>query len=146
MKGEIEKIWRNNTADGRKYSVLQIGGERYSLWEEEYLDKLKEGQVLEFEVRESGDYKNICKIYDPSGAQKPGGSDFPLPEAQRDGNGQNQKSRQIVRMSCLRSASQILGGSRIPAGSRADRTIEIAKKFEKYVGFDDLRRPDGDDG
>jgi len=24
MKGEIEKIWKNQTSDGRRYNVLQI--------------------------------------------------------------------------------------------------------------------------
>jgi hypothetical protein len=51
MKGEIEKIWKNQTSDGRRYNVLQIGGERYSLWEEDYLDRLQEGQTLEFDFR-----------------------------------------------------------------------------------------------
>jgi hypothetical protein len=145
MKGEIEKIWNNTTPDGRRYDVLQIGGVRYSLWEEEYLDKLKEGQALEFDMRESGDYKNICKIYDPTEAKKPGENDAVPPETPGNGNGQSQKSRQIVRMSSLRSASQILSGSRIPAGERAEKTIEIAKKFEKYIGDDILGGPDGDD-
>lgn len=145
MKGEIEKIWKNTTPDGRRYDVLQIGGVRYSVWDEGYLDKLKEGQTLEFDMRESGDYKNICKIYDPAGANNPGESNALPPETPANGNARNQKSRQIVRMSCLRSASQILGGSRIPAGERADKTIEMAKKFEKYIGFDDLGGPDGDD-
>lgn len=31
MKGEIERIWKNKTGDGRLYNVLLIGGERYSL-------------------------------------------------------------------------------------------------------------------
>jgi hypothetical protein len=55
---------------------------------------------------------------------------------QYDGNGQ--RSRQIVRMSSLRSASQILGGSRIPAGDRAEKIIDIARKFEKYIGDEGL--------
>ena len=29
MKGEVEKVWKNETADGRKYEVFQIGGERW---------------------------------------------------------------------------------------------------------------------
>lgn len=70
MKGEIEKIWKNETSDGRKYNVLQIGGERYSLWEGDYLDKLQEGQTLEFDFRESGEFKNINKIYEPGGGQE----------------------------------------------------------------------------
>lgn len=145
MKGEIEKIWKNKTPDGRRYDVLQIGGVRYSLWDEGYLDTLQEGQTLEFDMRESGEYKNICKIYDPAEAKNPSEADALPPETTANGNGKSQKSRQIVRMSCLRSASQILSGSRIPAGERAEKTIEIARKFEKYIGSEDLGGPDGDD-
>jgi len=125
MKGEVEKVWKNETQDGRRYEVLQINGERYSLWEEDYLDRVQEGQSLEFDFRESGEFKNITKIY-----EKPeSGSE----EKRNEYDGRNRK---IVRMSCLRSASQILGGSRIPAGERAEKTIEIAKKFEKYIEDD----------
>jgi len=125
MKGEVEKVWKNETQDGRRYEVLQINGDRYSLWEEDYLDRVQEGQSLEFDFRESGEFKNITKIY-----EKPeSGSE----EKRNEYDGRNRK---IVRMSCLRSASQILGGSRIPAGERAEKTIEIAKKFEKYIEDD----------
>ena len=31
MKGEVEKVWNNETSDGRKYQVLQVNGVRYSL-------------------------------------------------------------------------------------------------------------------
>lgn len=140
MKGEIEKIWKNQTVDGRRYDVLQIGGERYSLWEEDYLDKLQEGQTLEFDFRNSGDFKNISRIYEPAAANKQPGKEpnGELPPEYNDPRANSQKTRQIIKMSCLRSASQILGGSRIPAGERAEKTIEIAKKFEKYIGEDDL--------
>jgi hypothetical protein len=137
MKGEIEKIWKNQTPDGRKYNVLQIAGVRYSLWEGDYLDKLQEGQTLEFDFRESGEFKNISRIY-PAGADKMSGNDALPPEHQGNDGQQGQKARQIVRMSSLRSASQILTGSRIPAGERAEKTIEIAKKFEKYIGDEGL--------
>jgi len=125
MKGEVEKVWKNETQDGRRYEVLQISGERYSLWEEDYLDRVQEGQSLEFDFRESGEFKNITKIY-----EKPeSGSE----EKRNEYDGRNRK---IVRMSCLRSASKVLTGSRIPSQERAEKTIEIAKKFEKYVNND----------
>ena len=125
MKGEVEKVWKNETQDGRRYEVLQINGDRYSLWEEDYLDRVQEGQSLEFDFRESGEFKNITKIY-----EKPeSGSE----EKRNEYDGRNRK---IVRMSCLRSASKVLTGSRIPSQERAEKTIEIAKKFEKYVNND----------
>jgi hypothetical protein len=146
MKGEIEKIWKNHTSDGRRYNVLQIGGERYSLWEEDYLDKLQEGQALEFDFRESGEFKNINRIYEPEAAngQPEIEPNEDLPPGYNGPQANDQKTRQIIRMRSLRSASQILGGSRIPAGERAEKTIEIAKKFEKYIDNEDLADQEDD--
>jgi hypothetical protein len=36
-------------------------------------------------------------------------------------------------MSCLKSASRVLAGTKVPYLNRADRAIEIARKFEKYI-------------
>jgi len=121
MKGEVEKVWKNETADGRKYEVFQINGERYSVWEENYLDRIQEGQSLEFDFRESGDFKNITKIYrnPETGPEEPTYED--------------KKLKKTIRMSCLKSASRVLTGSKIPYQNRADKAIEIAKKFEKYI-------------
>jgi len=154
MKGEIEKIWKNQTTDGRRYNVLQIGGERYSLWEGDYLDKLSEGQTLEFDFRESGEFRNISRIYEPKSEPSEPPAVEPAdmtsgkpPEKTPEYAGNGQRSRQIVRMSSLRSASQILGGSRIPASERAEKTIDIARKFEKYIddealaNLDDVKKP-----
>ena len=41
-------------------------------------------------------------------------------------------------MSSLRSASRVMVGSKIPTQYRADKTIEIAKKFEKYINEEDF--------
>lgn len=126
MKGEVEKVWKNETEDGRRYEVFQIGGDRYSLWEEDYLDRIQEGQTLEFDFRESGEFKNITKIYEnPENEPKE-------PEYA------DQKLKKTIRMSCLKSASRVLIGSKIPYQNRADRAIEIAKKFEKYLDDDGL--------
>lgn len=127
MKGEVEKIWKNETEDGRKYEVLQINGERYSLWSEDYLDRIQEGQSLDFDFKESGDYKNITKINDGQ----------EIPDRSHYGN---DRLRKIIKMSSLRSASRVLAGSRMPYEDGAERTIEIARKFENYLneeGFDD---------
>lgn len=134
MKGEVEKVWKNKTEDGRKYEVFQIGGERYSIWDENYLDRIQEGQLLEFDFRESGDFKNITRIYENPG------NESKTPEYEE------QKVKRIIKMSCLRSASRVLTGSKIPYDNRADKTIEIARKFEKYVDDEDLEAvPELDD-
>jgi hypothetical protein len=137
MKGEVEKVWKNETTDGRKYEVLQIGGQRYSIWEEEYLDRIQEGQPLEFDFRESGDFKNITKIYDKPGNEK-------VPDGEKKQPEYDGRNKRITRMSCLRSAAGVLTGSRIPCEKRADKTIEIAKKFEKYIEDEELADLDDD--
>lgn len=126
MKGEVEKVWKNETEDGRKYEVFQIGGERYSLWDEDYHDRIQEGQSLEFDFKESGDFKNITEIY-----KQPG-------EVEKEPEYGNQRLKKTIRMSCLKSASRILAGSKIPYQNRVDRAIETARKFEKYIDDDGL--------
>ena len=45
----------------------------------------------------------------------------------------NRKSQEIIRMSCLRSASKILNGLYIDPDMKTDKALDIAKQFEKYV-------------
>jgi len=134
MKGEVEKVWNNETSDGRKYHVLQVNGERYSLWDENYFDRFQEGQTFEFDFKESGDFKNITNIYDGS-EETPGKPNYG--EA---------RLNKIMKMSCLKSASQVLAGSRMPYEDGADKTIEIARKFEKYLNDEELDRDGGNLG
>ena len=126
MKGEVEKVWKNETEDGKRYEVFQINGERYSLWEEDYLDRIQEGQSLEFDFKESGDFKNITEIYEPSKNEE------------KEPEYGNQRLKKTIKMSCLKSASRVLIGSKIPYQNRADRAIEIARKFEKYIDDEGL--------
>ena len=126
MKGEVEKVWNNETSDGRKYQVLQVNGVRYSLWDENYIDQIQEGQPLEFDFKESGDFKNITDIHDGSEGT-PGKPDYGTVRLNK-----------ITKMSCLKSASQVLAGSGIPYDDGADKTIEISRKFEKYLNEEEL--------
>ena len=129
MKGEVEKIWNNETSDGRKYQVFQINGERYSLWDDNYIDCIQEGQSLEFDFKESGEFKNVTKIYGQE-------------DQAREPTQTNDRLNKIVKMSSLRSASRILTGSEILYDSRADKTIEVAKKFEKYIDDEEVDAPE----
>lgn len=133
MKGEVEKVWKNETEDGRKYEVFQIGGERYSLWDEDYLDRIQEGQILEFDFKQSRDFKNITEIYEQPG------------EVEREPEYGNQRLKKTIKMSCLKSASRVLIGSKIPYQNRAEKAIEIAKKFEKYIDDDRFEDTENDD-
>ena len=120
MKGRIEKIWDNESRNGQRYLGISIDGKRYTLWEEQYFDQLQEGDVIDFEWKKSGRFKNITEI-------KYNNEDNNYPE---------KKLKSIIRMSCLKSASELISDSDIEAGKRADMAIDFARKFEDYIKED----------
>ena len=120
MKGKIDKIWENESKDGKKYWVLSINGKRYSVWDEDYLNGVDEGAMVEYNWKKSGKYQNITEL------RKIRSEDPYL----------IQKDEQIVRMSCLKSASELLSGMDMEPEKKADMAIGIARKFHKYVKGD----------
>lgn len=132
VKGTVDKIWTNKTQSGKRYNVLEIDGGRYSLWDGEYFDTIKEGQEIEFEYKETGNFKNISRVYDGNGKEaEPGNGDG---SALDNGNGYNgDRIDRMVRMSCIKSASNLFSGSKVPFEDRADKVVDIAKRFEEYI-------------
>ena len=120
MKGRIEKIWDNESRNGQRYLGLSIDGQRYTLWEDQYFDQLQEGDVINFEWKKSGRFKNITEI-------KYNNEDNNYPE---------KKLKSIIRMSCLKSASELISDSDVETGKRADMAIDFARKFEDYIKED----------
>ena len=123
MKGLIDQLWENHNRKGQRYLVLEITGERYSLWDEALMDNLDEGLVVEYEWKQSGKYKNITSI-DPEPAYSAS-----VRTERRD--------RDMVRMSCLKSAASLLAPSSIDSDQRGGLTLQLAREFEKYVTGDD---------
>jgi hypothetical protein len=119
MKGQIEKIWDNESRNGQRYLGLSIDGQRYTLWDEKYFGRLEEGDVIDFEWKKSGKFKNITKI-----------------NLDEDDGFMERRQASIIRMSCLKSASELIADSEIEPGKRADLAIEFARKFEDYVSED----------
>jgi hypothetical protein len=135
MKGTIERLWQNESKKGQPYLTVQIAGERYNVWDSECFERLKEGDQIEYRLQESGNFRHLTDIR-PAGAQKgpqPGGDDG-------DGNPRpaNDRDTQIRRMSCLKSASEILGAYPIDVDVKAERTVDLARRFERYVTGEDL--------
>lgn len=120
MKGTVEKIWDNESRTGQRYLGLSIDGQRYTLWEEKYFDLIHEGEVIDFDWKKSGRYKNITKI-------------TPMND---DNLYSERRLKSIIRMSCLKSASELISDSEIEADKRADIAIEFARKFEDYIKED----------
>ena len=158
VTGKIEKVWDNATSSGKPYKVVELeNGDRYSLWRAGDFEKVYKGEMIEFDFSTSGKgYKNIERIYNGSDVPQENTGKNPDSETAAsgkynrpgngDGNGLNgngysgDRLEKMVKMSCLKSASNLFSGSKIPFEDRADKVIEMAKKFEKYI--DDGFEPD----
>jgi len=119
MEGKIEKIWENEK-NGKRYWVLEIGGEKYSVWDEKYVDGLSEGSVVDYNWRQSGNFRKITDL------------------RKLDVQPLNTKNEQIVRMSCLRTAGEIISGERLDLRLKIERVLDTSKIFEKYVVTGDI--------
>lgn len=124
MRGTIEQVWENESRNSQQYLTVQIDGERYSVWDTEYFDQLQEGAVIEYEFRQSGNFKNITEVYSPTQNEA-----APLY--------QNSRDRQITRLSCLKSAAEIIAPAQFEPDTKRDLVIETARVFERYVREDD---------
>jgi hypothetical protein len=116
MKGRINRIWTNERKDGTKYWVLSIDGQRYSVWNQELVEGLNEGDVVDFEFKQSGNFRNITKL-----------------SKIKEQIYANDTQKQIVRMSCLRSAAELLSDSGLTYDVRVKEALKVANKFEQWV-------------
>ena len=122
MRGKIERIWENQTKNGEKYWVLSISGKNYSVWDSSVIEGLSEGAEVEYEFKRSGKYN---KITDLKVIQEPAQS----------GQTQTQDTRElrIIRMSCLKSAVELISDYRSEPERKIGKALEISKRFERYV-------------
>ena len=134
IKGEVEKVWHNKTSAGKRYDVIEVSGGRYSVWDGEYLGKIEKGEMVEFEYKQTGNFNNVLKFNNGSQPEPDNGKDYKGEPATNTGNGYNgDRTQQMARMSGLKTAGALIAGSKVPYGERADKTIEMAMKFEKYI-------------
>lgn len=135
MKGTIEKVWENESRNGQPYLAVQIDGERYSVWDQKYFDHMKEGAEIEYDFRQSGDFKNITDVQGGNG-----------PDAGDDGFYTNHRDRQITRLSCLKSAAEIIAPVHLDPDLKRDLVIGTSRAFERYVAEGDLTGGASEDG
>ena len=132
MRGIIEQVWENESKNGKEYLTVQIGGERYSIWDKKYFDQLHEGMEIEYDVKESGNFRHLNDIK-------------PVQENRPPVYHPNGKDRQIARLSCLKSASEILAPAHIDVNDKRDMVVDTARFFERYVFEDDVGSATGKD-
>ena len=131
MRGVVEQVWENESRNGQPYLTVQINGERYTVWDTKYFDQLREGAEIEYEFRQSGNFKNITEVRSPSEEQQPQ-------------TYQNDRDRQITRLSCLKSAAEILAPAQLDPDTKRQLVIDTARVFERHVNEDDVGMPTDD--
>ena len=124
MYGILENIWENRNQRGDTYWTLSISGQRYSVWDEDLLKGLQEGDKIEFSFIQSGQYRKIVELHKAS---------LKSPAQNRWLDHQEEKGKQIVRMSCIRTAAQLVEAKRLDPTKTATLTLRIAKEFEKHI-------------
>jgi len=125
MRGVIEEVWENESRNGQTYLTVQIDGERYNVWDTRYFDQMQEGVEIEYQFRQSGNFRHLTDI-------KPVEARSSTPHQSRPYRANN-KDRQIARLSCLKSASEILAPLHVDVDSKRDMVIDTARFFERYV-------------
>jgi hypothetical protein len=153
VSGKIEKVWDNATSAGKPYKVVELeNGDRYSLWRAGDFDKVYKGEMVEFDFSTSGrGFKNIERIYNGEEVSEVSTGNGPDSDTavnskyngpgHVDGNGNGygmDKHEKMVKMSCVKSASNLFTGSKIPFDERADKVIEMARKFKDYIDAEEL--------
>lgn len=128
MRGVIEQVWDNESRNGQQYRTVQIDGERYAVWDNKYFDMLQEGAAIDYELKQSGKFTHLTDI---APVDNGGNGEFPPYQP-------NHKDRQIARMSCLKSASEILAPVQLEPEAKKRKVIDTARFFERYVFEEDF--------
>jgi hypothetical protein len=123
VQGTVGKIWHNQRADGSQYWVLSIDGQRYSTWDSSLVANIQEGDPVEFAFTNSGRYRNLTAI------KRLPGSPFITADKLVPGAG----TLRSIRMSCLRTAAEMLKDTTFLPEQRVSLSIAMAKRLENHV-------------
>lgn len=127
VKGTVNRIWHNRKPDGSGYWVLSIDGQQYSTWDRNLARNIEQGDLVEFLFTESGRYRNLTFL------KRLGSAGF----ATADKLLVSPESLWIVRMNCLRTATEMISEASLLSDQKICRVISIAKRLEDHV----LRSP-----
>ncbi|MEM3389709.1 MAG: hypothetical protein QW491_09905 [Thermoproteota archaeon] len=119
MIGRIQKIMEGTAKNGNKYWLISIEGKYFAAWTSELVEGLKDGDLVDITWQDSNGFRNIEKIV----------------RVQNPGNGKevmDAKTRHIIRMSCLRSAVELMANLGIKRPSMK-KLLSLSSIFENYV-------------
>jgi hypothetical protein len=123
VQGTVDKLWRNERPDGSKYWVVSIDGKRYSTWNEQLIRNLTPGDEVAFSCTTSGRHHTLMAL------KRVGQPRRAKPETLVA----SRTSRPIVRMSCLRTAAELLRGSNLLPEQRLAACVTFSQRLERHV-------------
>lgn len=125
MRGFVTEIMEKKTKkNGKPFQIYVIGSEEFSQWDEKHFDRVEEGDLLYFDVKESGDFKNITvnKIYKVLAEE----------EFRKMQELINEK-KHYIRMSALKTSSNLLNDLKISPYEKGSLALDMSDQFEKYI-------------
>ena len=122
MLGVLERVEEKRSQRGDGYWTLIISGRKYTVWERKLVTELQPGDAVEFSYTQSGQFRKILDLRKSSPHNLNRWLDH-----------QDERGRRIARMSCLRTAAQILDGKRLGNLKRAELVMQIARFFEEHI-------------
>ena len=119
MLGRVENIEESRSKEGSPYWIITISGRRYTVWDGDLIKGLQPGENIEFFFVNSGGFRKVVALHKAS--------------SQSNLNPWLEKGKQIARMSCLRTAAQIVEAKRLDPTKKATVILKIAGLLETYV-------------
>lgn len=124
IEGTIEEILDKQAANG-PYRLVRIDGEGYFDFDGMAANaKVKGGDTVRLRATE-GQWPKIRKIH-RIGEPEPHAGRVPSDQP-------NGKDAQIVRMSCLRSAAELLAATNEPPEAKRDKALALAEEMVAWV-------------
>src|SRR5574341_890952 len=138
-KGRIEDVKLKTAKNGNKYLSLKIDGQRYAVWEQKAWGEVNSGDLVEYKAEPKGKFMELTYLgVVEHTTDHPGNNDWTEYNLYEE-----LRTKQIARMSCLRSAATIV--SEIPdlpkeIEALSKYTLDLSRAFEKYVLVNNRRR------
>ena len=122
MLGILEQVEEKRSQRGETYWALILSGRRYTVWSPELVQGLQRGDQVEFTYTQSGQYRKLLELRKASPQN-----------LNRWFQHHNERGQRIARMSCLKTAAQIIEGKRLNSTKKAELVLHVARIFEKHV-------------
>jgi len=125
IEGQIERIIEKQAAQGGTFRVVRIDGDGYFDWNGHVAEAgVKEGDTVKLRVSDD-QYPKV------QGIEKLGDGGHEI--APQNNGKTNGRDLPIARMSCLRSAAELLADLDEPPEKRQSKVIAMAAEMEKWV-------------